>query len=103
MLTRRPPLSTLFPYTTLFRSLGAMPWETFVKGLITGGSLMAGTFLSKRFVMKLDAASFRYMLDGLMRSGEHTSGLQSPDQIVCRRLLETKKRRRWRGESRGAA
>jgi uncharacterized protein len=49
-----------------FRTLGAMPWETFVKGLITGGSLMAGTFLSKRFVMKLDAESFRYMLDGLM-------------------------------------
>src|SRR5205814_292297 len=33
------------------RTLGAMPWETFVKGLITGGSLMAGTFLSKRSVM----------------------------------------------------
>ena len=49
-----------------FRTLGAMPWETFVKGLITGGSLMAGTFLSKRFVVKLDAGSFRYMLDGLM-------------------------------------
>jgi uncharacterized membrane protein YfcA len=49
-----------------FRTLGAMPWDTFVKGLITGGSLMAGTFLSKRFVMKLDAESFRYMLDALM-------------------------------------
>jgi uncharacterized membrane protein YfcA len=49
-----------------FRTLGAMPWDAFVKGLITGGSLMAGTFLSKRFVMKFDAASFRYMLDALM-------------------------------------
>ena len=49
-----------------FRTLGAMPWDTFVRGLITGGALMAGTFLSKRFVMKLDAESFRYMLDGLM-------------------------------------
>jgi uncharacterized membrane protein YfcA len=49
-----------------FRTLGAMPWDTFVRGLITGGSLMAGTFLSKRFVMKFDAESFRYMLDGLM-------------------------------------
>jgi len=49
-----------------FRTLGAMPWDTFVKGLISGGSLMAGTFLSKRFVMKLDAEHFRYMLDGLM-------------------------------------
>jgi uncharacterized membrane protein YfcA len=52
--------------TLTFRTLGAMPWETFVRGLITGGSLMAGTFLSKRFVMTLDAESFRYMLDGLM-------------------------------------
>jgi hypothetical protein len=49
-----------------FRTLGAMPWETFVRGLITGGALMVGTFLSKRFVMKLEAESFRYMLDGLM-------------------------------------
>jgi uncharacterized membrane protein YfcA len=49
-----------------FRTLGAMPWETFVKGLVTGGSLMAGTFASKRFVMKFDAESFRYMLDALM-------------------------------------
>src|SRR5947208_3186745 len=46
-----------------FRSFGAMPWETFVKGLITGASLMVGTFLSKRFVVKLDAESFRYLLD----------------------------------------
>ena len=43
-----------------------MPIETFAKGLIAGGSLMAGTFLSKRLVMQMDAQSFRYMLDGLM-------------------------------------
>jgi uncharacterized protein len=49
-----------------FRQFGAMPWDTFVKGLAAGGSLMAGTFLSKRFVVKLDAEQFRYMLDGLM-------------------------------------
>jgi uncharacterized membrane protein YfcA len=49
-----------------FRTLGAMPWETLAKGLIAGGSLMAGTFLSKRFVMTMNAESFRYMLDGLM-------------------------------------
>jgi uncharacterized membrane protein YfcA len=49
-----------------FRGFGAMPLDTFIKGLITGSSLMAGTFIAKRFVMKLDANSFRYMLDGLM-------------------------------------
>ena len=49
-----------------FRGFGAMPVDTFIKGLITGSSLMAGTFIAKRFVLKLDADSFRYMLDGLM-------------------------------------
>jgi uncharacterized membrane protein YfcA len=49
-----------------FRSFGAMPLDVFVKGLIAGSSLMAGTFLSKRLVLKLDAESFRYILDGLM-------------------------------------
>jgi len=37
-----------------------------VKGLITGSSLMAGTFVARRFVLRLDANSFRYMLDALM-------------------------------------
>jgi uncharacterized membrane protein YfcA len=49
-----------------FRGFGAMPWDIFVKGLITGSSLMAGTFIAKRFVMRLDAESFRYILDALM-------------------------------------
>jgi uncharacterized protein len=49
-----------------FRSFGAMPLDIFVKGLITGGSLMAGTFLSRRLVMSMQPESFRYMLDGLM-------------------------------------
>jgi uncharacterized membrane protein YfcA len=49
-----------------FRGFGAMPWDIFAKGLITGSSLMAGTFIAKRFVLRLDAESFRYMLDALM-------------------------------------
>lgn len=49
-----------------FRSFGAMPLETLVKGLITGGSLMAGTFLSRQLVTRMQPESFRYMLDGLM-------------------------------------
>jgi uncharacterized membrane protein YfcA len=49
-----------------FRSFGAMPLDIFIKGLITGSSLMAGTFVAKRFVMKLEPESFRYMLEGLM-------------------------------------
>jgi len=49
-----------------FRSFGAMPLATFVKGLIAGGSLMAGTFLSRRLVASMAPESFRYMLDALM-------------------------------------
>ena len=43
-----------------------MPLATFVKGLIAGGSLMAGTFLSRRLVASMAPESLRYMLDALM-------------------------------------
>jgi uncharacterized membrane protein YfcA len=49
-----------------FRSFGAMPLQTFLNGLIAGGSLMAGTFLSRRLVMRMQPGQFRYMLDALM-------------------------------------
>jgi uncharacterized protein len=49
-----------------FRSLGVMPWDIAVKGLITGSSLMAGAFVAKRFVLKLDPAQFRLLMEGLM-------------------------------------
>src|SRR5258708_14177557 len=67
LMIRRPPRSTLFPYTTLFRSLfrehqGHLP--------------------------RLDPAR---VPDDLPRSEEHTSELQSPDHLVCRLLLQKKK------------
>jgi uncharacterized membrane protein YfcA len=49
-----------------FRSLGALPWDAFVKGLIVGTSLVAGAFIAKRFVLQLDAARFRLLMDGLL-------------------------------------
>ncbi len=49
-----------------FQRFGALTPDIALKGLIAGSSLMAGTFIAKRFVMRLDAESFRYMLDGLM-------------------------------------
>lgn len=49
-----------------FRQFGALPMDVVTKGLITGSSLMAGSFLAKRFVQAMDAAHFRVMLDGLM-------------------------------------
>src|SRR5256885_11083600 len=73
-MIRRPPRSTLFPYTTLFRSLAAdgHPLE---EGLSVDGPA---------------AAWVRALLAGHERSEEHTSELQSPCNLVCRLLLEKK-------------
>jgi uncharacterized protein len=49
-----------------FRSLGALPVETLVKGLVIGSSLMAGAFIAKRFVRQLDPQRFRLLMDGLL-------------------------------------
>ncbi len=49
-----------------FRSLGALPVEAVVKGLIIGTSLVAGSFIAKRFVRKLAAERFRLLMDGLL-------------------------------------
>src|SRR3712207_7603447 len=89
-MIRRPPRSTLFPYTTLFRSdrdgtksvpvqyAGVVP-DPFREGreVIVSGRLENGTFVAER--------------DSLVRSEEHTSELQSRQYIVCRLLLEKKK------------
>jgi len=49
-----------------FRTLGALPWDALVQGLITGSSLMAGTLLAKRVVVKLPAERFRLLMDALL-------------------------------------
>lgn len=49
-----------------FRSLGALPWEAVVKGLIIGSTLMAGAFIARRMVIRLDAGRFRLLMDGLL-------------------------------------
>src|SRR5256885_3715919 len=68
-MIRRPPRSTLFPYTTLFRSLVA--------------------FLAR---IAHDGQQVHVELAQRLRSEEHTSELQSPCNLVCRLLLEKKKR-----------
>src|SRR5256885_5936076 len=79
-MIRRPPRSTLFPYTTLFRShLGAISETT-----ATDGDLVIET--NFRFSMRLLA------VHQSNRSEEHTSELQSPCNLVCRLLLEKKKK-----------
>src|SRR5688572_32056042 len=76
-MIRRPPRSTLFPYTTLFRSV-----------VITGGG--AGlTYQPAAGYAGPD--SFTYTVSDGNRSEEHTSELQSQSNLVCRLLLEKKK------------
>lgn len=49
-----------------FRSLGALPWKTLAQGLIIGSSLVAGAFIAKRLVLRIDAQKFRLLMDGLL-------------------------------------
>src|SRR5256885_12849116 len=79
-MIRRPPRSTLFPYTTLFRSISPT-WPTSYSMF---GSLLS-TILSLRARIR--------MVDNKDRSEEHTSELQSPCNLVCRLLLEKKKKK----------
>src|SRR2546426_9278694 len=83
-MIRRPPRSTLFPYTTLFRSgLAAFVVERGAPGLTVGDR-------EKNMGIKaLDTHPLT--LEGVRRSEEHTSELQSPCNLVCRLLLEKKK------------
>src|SRR5256885_8043070 len=78
-MIRRPPRSTLFPYTTLFRSEGACELRL----------LRNGTLLSKAEAPGDGTHEFEVSAPG--RSEEHTSELQSPCNLVCRLLLEKKK------------
>src|SRR2546422_7471281 len=85
-MIRRPPRSTLFPYTTLFRS--NLAGEQVHEGE-AGSPVDVVSNLSQRH----RRAGLSYVL-GLLRSEEHTSELQSRLHLVCRLLLE-KKKRRW--------
>src|SRR5258705_4741916 len=84
-MIRRPPRSTLFPYTTLFRSdfrHGAGPFQI-ATGVRTDVTAPAVTEIFKEI---------RTMAATPMRSEEHTSELQSLRHLVCRLLLEKKKK-----------
>src|SRR5258708_13463462 len=70
-MIRRPPRSTLFPYTTLFRSKTA--------------SILIKLMKAEIAILSLAGLTMR-----IVRSEEHTSELQSPDHLVCRLLLEKK-------------
>src|SRR3712207_7527084 len=95
-MIRRPPRSTLFPYTTLFRSSTvtasqvlnnwSCPWNTATAATPDGNYVLTA--------VARDAAGRTSAVDtiNLLRSEEHTSELQSRQYLVCRLLLEKKKK-----------
>src|SRR2546426_3815763 len=93
-MIRRPPRSTLFPYTTLFRSYGIL---AFLHGIVTGSSyvgLLHGASLWTELPFLLQGAFIGAVIAVPVRSEEHTSELQSPCNLVCRLLLEKKNKER---------
>src|SRR3712207_9332464 len=90
LMIRRPPRSTLFPYTTLFRSPAAAETEG---GSAVGGPRLAtdGVVVGSGAPALPDGITASSWLVADLRSEEHTSELQSRQYLVCRLLLEKKK------------
>src|SRR5260370_28251102 len=84
-MIRRPPRSTLFPYTTLFRSVCDL------RKMVAQLATEAPTRISMTSCTTQLACSTRLSMDMSWRSEEHTSELQSHLNLVCRLLLEKKK------------
>src|SRR5688572_32086404 len=89
-MIRPPPTSTLFPYTTLFRSLPMVNYTTTTtnnnNSSITDDPLEASHLFSAFLLPSSESSD--------LRSEEHTSELQSQSNLVCRLLLEKKKKNR---------
>src|SRR5690348_17382441 len=101
-MIRRPPRSALFPYTTLFRSLDWLPGYAGSTPVRVGnaasrqyqidvyGEMMDALHQTRRHGIDPDIEAWD--LERVLRSEEHTSELQSPVHLVCRLLLEKKKK-----------
>src|SRR5258707_2493687 len=87
-MIRRPPRSTLFPYTTLFRSTAALGAQPRLR--TDGDDFARATFLH----LRRHRLAGVHRADQIERSEEHTSELQSRQYLVCRLLLEKKKNER---------
>src|SRR5436309_7406476 len=91
-MTRRPPSSTLFPYTTLFRSPALAAHAA--AGMAKAGS-SAETTMTRSLLLPRAAVWKASSARASARSEEHTSELQSRENLVCRLLLEKKKKNRF--------
>src|SRR3712207_9514427 len=95
LMIRRPPRSTLFPYTTLFRSRSSSAWVIFGMSSSTpnGTSTVRALGVKPRIYTAKYPFAWELRKVGV-RSEEHTSELQSRQYLVCRLLLE-KKTKKW--------
>src|SRR5437016_10402351 len=90
----RPPRSTLFPYTTLFRSVVPSGRSSIVTPNEARSSALISSALLKSFRRRASSRSFNFRWILRERSEEHTSELQSLTNLVCRLLLEKKKKKK---------
>src|SRR5260221_6298347 len=93
-MIRRPPRSTLFPYTTLFRSQMGFNFLHFRNSAVDHDLELRKVLLQPVDVVVLE----RRKQDFPKRSEEHTSELQSHSDLVCRLLLEKKKQNGYRSD-----
>src|SRR2546427_7411370 len=93
-MIRRPPRSTLFPYTTLFRSAGASAPTTWASAPTAAASSPSKASARGLAIMDLRCSkgAASCARPPTLRSEEHTSELQSQSNLVCRLLLEKKKK-----------
>src|SRR5947207_4627369 len=94
-MIRLPPISTLFPYTTLFRSflMSLISWISFSSTQTTGwAESYALSYTSNTSIIFVLNSGVTSGMHHIFRSEEHTSELQSHSDLVCRLLLEKKKK-----------
>src|SRR5688572_31355720 len=93
-MIRRPPRSTLFPYTTLFRSYRLIRMFSFVGDIVLDPFLGTGTTTEAAILANRSSLGYEIEPVYFGRSEEHTSELQSQSNLVCRLLLEKKKNKK---------
>src|SRR2546421_7443341 len=93
-MIRRPPRSTLFPYTTLFRSVQIVgPVILTVANSVAFNGVAGNSTHPEWLVLQISSGGVTLNTGRTSRSEEHTSELQSRSDLVCRLLLEKKKKK----------